>query len=139
MLRIIKRYNLAFKTSSTDNTPIPATEIAFSSYPGVLQSIDDWYVTSSGLMVTETTNENYNDDLWKKVKPTESVRELITRFFIFFDYVLYCLDCILLSWTFSCLRVFVQFSLHDWQLMGEVGLRFFHATTPELTTINGWW
>lgn len=73
MLRVIKRYNLAYKTSSTDDTPVPATEIAFSSYPGVLQSIDDWYVTSSGLMITETTNENYNTQLWSKVKPIDSV------------------------------------------------------------------
>ena len=76
MLRVIKRYNLAYKTSSTDKTPVPATEIAFSSYPGVLQSIDDFYVTSSGLMVTETTNENYNDDLWSKIKPTNTVIKL---------------------------------------------------------------
>lgn len=73
MLRVIKRYNLAFKTSSTDKTPVPATEIAFSSYPGVLQSIDDFYITSAGLMVTETTNENYNDDLWSKLKTSDSV------------------------------------------------------------------
>ncbi|ODM95390.1 putative phospholipase B-like 2 [Orchesella cincta] len=69
MLRVIKRYNLAYRLSSSDKNPVPATEISFSSYPGVLQSIDDWYITSSGLMVTETTNENYNDDLWKKLSP----------------------------------------------------------------------
>lgn len=74
MLRIVKRYNLAYKTSAKDGSPtVPAAEISFSSYPGMLHSMDDWYVLSSGLLVTETTIENYNNDLWAKVKPTNSV------------------------------------------------------------------
>lgn len=74
MLRIIKRYNLAYKTSAkAGSPPVPAAEISFSSYPGMLHSMDDWYILSSGLLVTETTIENYNKDLWAKVKPTNSV------------------------------------------------------------------
>lgn len=74
MLRIIKRYNLAYKTSDAAGSPtVPSAEISFSSYPGMLHSMDDWYILSSGLLVTETTIENYNKDLWPKIKPTNSI------------------------------------------------------------------
>jgi len=74
MLRVIKRYNLAYKTSSTPGSPtVPAAEISFSSYPGMLHSMDDFYIASSGLFVTETTIENYNRDLWAKLKPTNTL------------------------------------------------------------------
>jgi len=75
MLRVIKRYNLAYKVSADPGAAtVPAAEISFSSYPGMIHSMDDWYVLSSGLLVTETTIENYNTELWKNVKPTNTVR-----------------------------------------------------------------
>lgn len=70
MLRFMKRYNFANHTS------------VFSGYPGMLFSGDDFYVLSSGLVTMETTNGNYNADLWKKVKPQsllEWVRTLISN------------------------------------------------------------
>jgi len=39
----------------------------------MLHSMDDFYVTSSGLVVTETTLGNYNPALWSRLNPTNSV------------------------------------------------------------------
>lgn len=62
MLRTYKHYNLSFATSSNK---APAS--SFSSYPGTLVSGDDWYVTSSNLIVMETTNGVMNTSLFQYV------------------------------------------------------------------------
>lgn len=54
MLRIYKSYVMNFKTAQA------SSQVQFSSYPGALTSIDDWYLTSAQLMVTETTNGFFN-------------------------------------------------------------------------------
>jgi hypothetical protein len=46
---------------------VPNSEISFSSYPGILVSIDDFYVLKSHMVVQETTIGNANVDLWKYV------------------------------------------------------------------------
>jgi len=43
--------------------------MSFSSYPGCLSSIDDWYVMDSGLAVVETTNDIYNKTLYSRLSP----------------------------------------------------------------------
>jgi hypothetical protein len=70
MLRIMKKYNLNYKN-------IPANSITLSSYPGVIYSIDDYYLLSSGLVVLETSIGNYNPDLWKFVVADKIVFEFI--------------------------------------------------------------
>lgn len=55
MLRIYKSYVLNFKSVQQ-----AANQVQFSSYPATLTSIDDWYLTSAQLMVTETTNGFFN-------------------------------------------------------------------------------
>jgi hypothetical protein len=42
--------------------------MTLSSYPGLLSSSDDWYVTSNNLLITETTLEVIDIDLYKNVK-----------------------------------------------------------------------
>ena len=46
---------------------VPGSEISFSSYPGILLSIDDFYIINSRLVVTETTIGNSNPKLWRYV------------------------------------------------------------------------
>jgi hypothetical protein len=57
MNRIYKHYKFGDFTES------------FSSYPGFLSSLDDFYMMSSGLTMVQTTNNIFNLDLYKKVHP----------------------------------------------------------------------
>ncbi|XP_059844261.1 putative phospholipase B-like 2 [Hypanus sabinus] len=74
MLRIIKKYKLSFK-SFPGGDLIPGEVQAFSSYPGIIFSGDDFYILSSGLVTLETTIGNNNAQLWSFVKPVGSVME----------------------------------------------------------------
>lgn len=77
MLRIQKRYSFRFRTSPTNKKLIPGFDMTFSSFPGGIQSGDDFYLMSSGLATLETTNENYNKSLWSNVKPVGQVNESV--------------------------------------------------------------
>ena len=51
MLRIYKMYDLPFNNSgSVGEDVVAARRVSFSSYPGTLNSGDDFYVLSSGLI-----------------------------------------------------------------------------------------
>lgn len=60
MLRIYKYYDLAPLASR-------ATGVQFSSYPGAVSSIDDYYQTTESLIVIETTNNVANMSLYDAV------------------------------------------------------------------------
>jgi hypothetical protein len=77
MLRIQKKYVFNYKKSPKSNETIPGHTMTMSSYPGILQSGDDFYTISSGLVTQETTIGNSNPDLWSFVKPTGQVLEFI--------------------------------------------------------------
>jgi len=51
---------------------MPSSEMTFSSYPGILSSTDDWYVTNNNLLITETTLEVINIEKYKNVKSAEN-------------------------------------------------------------------
>ncbi|VDO73327.1 unnamed protein product [Schistosoma mattheei] len=69
MLRVLKHYNFPWKTvNRTDSQKIPGFAITFSSYPTFTSSVDDFYLTSANLTITETTNNVYNDSLWNIVR-----------------------------------------------------------------------
>jgi hypothetical protein len=70
MLRIYKHYNLQFSS-------VPTAAVSFSSYPANLQSVDDFYITSTRLVIMETTNEVMNDSLYRNFIKKETVPEWI--------------------------------------------------------------
>ncbi|VDQ04521.1 unnamed protein product [Trichobilharzia regenti] len=69
MLRVLKHYNFPWKVVNSTNSPkIPGYAITFSSYPTFTSSVDDFYVTSAKLVITETTNTVHTDKLWPIVR-----------------------------------------------------------------------
>lgn len=72
MTRIMKTYIFPWRRTgaSPASDMVPASSIAFSSYPATLYSSDDIYIASpSKLIVTETTLDNVNASLWDYVTP----------------------------------------------------------------------
>ncbi|VDP22673.1 unnamed protein product [Soboliphyme baturini] len=72
MLRMQKLYRFKFHLDrgTALETPITST---FSSYPGTLWSIDDFYLLSSGLAVTETTIDCRNESLLEYIRPENAL------------------------------------------------------------------
>jgi hypothetical protein len=70
MTRMYKLYDFGYHAGvGGTGGLVPGRRIAMSSYPGNLFSTDDWYTTSAGLAVTETTIDNHNTTLWPTVQP----------------------------------------------------------------------
>ncbi|XP_049513987.1 putative phospholipase B-like 2 [Dermacentor silvarum] len=71
MLRIQKKYTFPWHYTACyiSDGIIPGHTITMSSYPGKLVSMDDFYLTSAGLAVTETWVESGNPDLWQLLDP----------------------------------------------------------------------
>ncbi len=49
-----------------------AKKVSFSSYPGFLESLDDFYLMDTGLVMLQTTNSIFDNSLYQYVVP-ESV------------------------------------------------------------------
>ncbi|XP_016052929.1 PREDICTED: phospholipase B-like 1 [Miniopterus natalensis] len=64
MLRIYKHWDFNIRDKDTSSS-----RLSFSSYPGFLESLDDFYILSSGLVLLQTTNSVYNKTLLKLVTP----------------------------------------------------------------------
>eukprot|EP00958_Prasinococcus_capsulatus_P002811 scaffold241_cov229-Prasinococcus_capsulatus_cf.AAC.15 len=64
MNRIYKHYTLPLPFDS-----LAATSLSFSSYPAFLESLDDFYLLSSGLVMIQTSNSVYNNTLLDLIKP----------------------------------------------------------------------
>ncbi|RVE52351.1 hypothetical protein evm_002989 [Chilo suppressalis] len=75
MLRFQKMYVLKYHMYPGSKDIIPGYKMSFSSYPGFVQSTDDFYVISSGLVAAETTIGNSNRTLYKYVKPLGQIME----------------------------------------------------------------
>lgn len=82
MLRVFKLYSFDFHKQETQDgktSPfIPARNMSFSSYPGLLFSGDDFHILSSGMVTQETTIGNSNADLWKYVSSSSLLEWLRT-------------------------------------------------------------
>jgi len=61
--RIFKHYHFNFHAKTGAN------RISFSSYPGYLESLDDFYMMDSGLGMVQTSNNIMNNSLFDLVKP----------------------------------------------------------------------
>lgn len=68
MMRMFKHYDFAFTHPSIKNR-----RTSHSSYPGFVTSSDDFYILDSGLLVTETTINILNEQLYKLVDPSKTV------------------------------------------------------------------
>ena len=78
MLRMLKKYDLNFRLADLEVTGerVPGRVMAFSGYPGVIYSGDDFtLIFPSGLTTIETTIGNANADLWKFVHASGTVLE----------------------------------------------------------------
>eukprot|EP00118_Oscarella_pearsei_P006261 m.28417 g.28417 ORF g.28417 m.28417 type:complete len:338 (+) comp30760_c0_seq3:508-1521(+) len=64
MLRIYKHYDINLQDPAA-----AAKGVSFSSYPGCLVSLDDFYIMTSGLVMLQTTNGLWNDSLYDLVTP----------------------------------------------------------------------
>ncbi len=63
--RCLKKYDL----KGIKSTHMHIKDVTFSSYPGFLNSFDDFYVTGANLVVLETTNEIFDHDVYDSAKP----------------------------------------------------------------------
>ncbi|XP_075218660.1 putative phospholipase B-like 2 [Lycorma delicatula] len=77
MIRMQKRYILRYRLLPNSEHKIPGEIITFSSYPGIINSIDDFYTISSNIAVQETTIGNSNQVLWQYVTPEDQVLEFV--------------------------------------------------------------
>mmetsp|Transcript_49674 Transcript_49674/g.118319 ORF Transcript_49674/g.118319 Transcript_49674/m.118319 type:complete len:560 (-) Transcript_49674:105-1784(-) len=66
MDRIFKHYHF------DPTVKVPTKRVSFSSYPGYLSSLDDFYMMDSGLGMVQTSNQVMNATVLKSIKP-ESV------------------------------------------------------------------
>jgi hypothetical protein len=64
MLRIYKHYSF----NLTELQPA-AQRLSFSSYPGEVFSDDDFFILSSKMVILQTTNKIFNDELFEKLTP----------------------------------------------------------------------
>ncbi|XP_033098248.1 phospholipase B-like 1 [Anneissia japonica] len=61
-LRIYKHYDWQLQQK------VASQRISFSSYPGYLESLDDFYILGSKMVMLQTTNNIFNKELYKHVK-----------------------------------------------------------------------
>ncbi len=60
LLRLYKHYVFALA-----HPAVAAQRLSFSSYPGLVHSLDDFMIASSGLVIVETSNDIYDLNLYK--------------------------------------------------------------------------
>lgn len=87
MLRMIKSYNFRYHWTDSDSRTIE-NKLTFSSYPGAINSMDDFYVVSvakkyTKMVVAASPITVFNKNLWTLVSPLEQVTDNSIFFFCF--------------------------------------------------------
>jgi len=83
MLRIVKIYDFPWSfRGSKSNNKVEKRIMTFSSYPGVLSSLDDFYEMDSNLVMLQTTNSVLKNELYDFVTPKvkEKLKNLRKKF-----------------------------------------------------------
>ena len=62
--RIFKHYDFNTRDASTSSNAM-----SFSSYPGLLESVDDYYMMNNDIVLIQTTNNVFDASLYSQVKP----------------------------------------------------------------------
>ena len=65
MIRIYKEY----KYIPNEGHEVKSNVVTMSSYPGAINSQDDFYITDKDLYIAETTNHIYDNNLWDLLTP----------------------------------------------------------------------
>jgi hypothetical protein len=61
---IFSKYSYKFELA--EDNAFRKSEIIFSSYPGAVSSTDDFYITDAKLVITETTLDIVDADVYRK-------------------------------------------------------------------------
>jgi hypothetical protein len=81
MLRIYKTYSFTLQNKDSH-----ATTTSFSSYPGSLNSLDDFYMMAgSNLVMVQTTNNIFNASLWDLIVPQSLLGEEVMSLSVCYD------------------------------------------------------
>lgn len=48
---------------------VAAKKVSFASYPGSLESLDDFYIMNNGLTMLQTTNSIFDYSIYQKITP----------------------------------------------------------------------
>lgn len=89
MIRIFKHYYFPLQHEAVQNE-----HILFSSYPGCLDSVDDFYLLDSKLAIFETTNEIFNLTNYVYVHPQSLfpwMRVILVRNLLFYFFFFFCI------------------------------------------------
>lgn len=84
MLKMFKSYEFRYHYNDLEDAAlVPGTKLSFSSYPGAVHSMDDFYVIGGegghDLAVAATSLTIFNTNLWQFVSPKNQVSEIGTH------------------------------------------------------------
>lgn len=68
-MRSYKSYTFPLANNTKGPSDDSHAGVSFSAYPATISSIDDWYVTTQNIAITETTNGIFNKTMLSTIKP----------------------------------------------------------------------
>lgn len=77
MIRILKKYRLQYHTSANENShKVPVTDMVFTGYPGIVSSLDDFYMISGDhvrITIGGVEMTYKNETLWRVLELDNSI------------------------------------------------------------------